>query len=189
MRTLEEIMQDEAFWDTIFYSTSGARHYEKDYDEAKTCDYGKCKECGGKCCKRCGCFFSPDDFPEISFDALKKEIDKGYIAIEVVDGDQFCIEGFIRILRVRNVDDPIFIDSPFSHSRKPCILLTETGCKLDYEHRPSGGKLLIPGKKGNDYDCHGSYGTEQALREWKFHQKLLAELGNHYKNQNLPCMI
>jgi len=41
-----------------------------------------CRECGGKCCKNMGCQFSPDDFKKISFNALKKEIEKGHISID-----------------------------------------------------------------------------------------------------------
>lgn len=174
--------------DDLLFNTTGARHYEKHFDENKDCDYEKCKECGGKCCKRCGCFFSPDDFEDLSFDGIKKEMDKGHITVEVVDGDQFYIEGFIYTLRARNVEDSIFIGLS-DKKRSPCILLTEKGCKLDYEHRPTGGKLLIPGKTGNDVDCISKYDVPTALREWRAHQKLLHELASYYKRRDIPCTI
>lgn len=63
-----------------------------------------CAKCGGSCCKNMGCHFSPDDFDEISFDALKSEIDKGFISIdwwEESDG------GESYYLRIRNVNAPI----------------------------------------------------------------------------------
>ena len=34
-----------------------------------------CKECKGQCCKNKGCHFSPDQFNDLSFEGLKKEID------------------------------------------------------------------------------------------------------------------
>ena len=41
-----------------------------------------CKECGGRCCKIMGCHYSPDDFEEITYESLKKEIEKGFISID-----------------------------------------------------------------------------------------------------------
>jgi hypothetical protein len=46
-----------------------------------------CRKCGGVCCKNMACHFSPDDFPEITFNALKAEIEKGHISIDCWEGD------------------------------------------------------------------------------------------------------
>ena len=48
-----------------------------------------CSKCKGFCCKRMGCHFSPDDFKDLTFDGLKKEIDKGYISIDWWEGNPF----------------------------------------------------------------------------------------------------
>ena len=189
MRTLEELKNDESFWDEILYSKQGSRHYDKLDDESKNCNYKLCKKCGGKCCQRCGCNFSPDDFSDLSFDGLLKEIQKGYITLELVDGDQFYIDGIIWLVRMRNVGSPIIEKRLYHRDQSGCIALKENGCPFDYAHRPAGGRLLIPGKKGFEKDCHSPYGTEEALREWKAHQKVLSQIAESVGYANYPCQI
>lgn len=189
MRTFEEIRNDESFWDEIFYSSRGSRHYDKPDNEDKNCNYELCGECGGRCCKRCGCSFSPDDFEDLSFDGLLKEIEKGYITLELIDGDPFCIEGMIWLVRMRNLNGPIVESHVYGRERNGCIVLKKNGCPFDYQHRPAGGRLLIPGAKGFEKDCHGPYGTEEALREWKAHQKVLVKLTKFIGDKDYPCTI
>lgn len=50
-------------------------------------DKERCRICGGSCCQMMACQFSPDDFEEISFKALKIEIEKGQISIDWWEGD------------------------------------------------------------------------------------------------------
>ncbi len=164
----------------------GARHYDKDYSDPILQNAELCAQCGGKCCKRCGCAFSPDDFEDLSFEALKTEIEKGYITIEVVDGDQFYIAGFVLMLRVRNVGGLVYENRLYNRPRGQCILLTEHGCKLDWDHRPSGGKLLIPGEGGN---CQSRYSTERALREWEKHQGVLIRLSHYFDEKEIECTL
>lgn len=45
-----------------------------------------CAKCGGNCCKHMGCHYSPRDFEDLSFDALKQEIEKGRISIDWWEG-------------------------------------------------------------------------------------------------------
>ncbi|MBR3153109.1 MAG: hypothetical protein IKF52_05900 [Clostridia bacterium] len=145
----------------------------KDYNDKINLNSEICSNCGGKCCKKCGCHFSPYDFKEISFEYLKEEIKKGYISIDNIDGDDFFIRGFIYILRARNKNSPI-VDTDRYLATFPCILWDEkNGCKLNYEKRPSGGKLLIPVKNGN---CYSRYDIEDCAREWLPYQKILKEL-------------
>ena len=62
------------WFEELMYPTLPYRSISKDYSVSKNVNTEICAECGGKCCKRCGCHFSPDDFQEISFNFLKKEI-------------------------------------------------------------------------------------------------------------------
>ena len=62
------------------------RSLEKNYDLARNVNEEVCKKCRGVCCKQCGCHFSPDDFKEISYEYLKKELEKGYISIDYIYG-------------------------------------------------------------------------------------------------------
>ena len=83
-------------------------------------DFSVCSSCGGYCCKRCGCHYSPDDFSEISYEYLRKEIEKGYISIDYVDREALLAKRGVYFLRVRNVEAPI-LDVGFRKSAT-CIL-------------------------------------------------------------------
>ncbi len=156
----------------------GARYYKKDYDNPKYQNPDMCAKCGGKCCKRCGCFFSPDDFSVLNFEALVNEIEKGYITIELIDLDQFYMEGFAWVMRMRNKNGPI-VERRMIRPNSECIMLTERGCAFGYEHRPTGGRLLIPCEHG---ECESDYSTEKAIREWLNYQRLLRQLVEHFES-------
>lgn len=169
------------------------RKIEKKYDILKNVNTKICSECKGLCCKNCGCHFSPDDFEEISFEYLKKELEKGYISIDFVD-EEFTIAPFgIYILRIRNQGAPI-VDT-FRMSNSPCILLSQTGCMLSYNKRPSGGKLLIPSNEFSFYlgekirNCMQTYPISDCCEEWKPYQKILKELRDYFNNKDFPCNI
>ena len=186
MRTFEEFKNDEEFWDAIFYSTRGARRYDKVGTEETTCNYSICAECGGRYCKRCGCHLSPDDFKDLSFDEMLKEFKKGYLTIEVIDGDPFFHHGFPRIVRMRNVDSPVVEERLYARPQSPCVMLGENGCKLEYHNRPAGGRLLVPNKRNNKLHCKSRYNIEECMHEWLYHQKLLAKLADCLRFEEIP---
>lgn len=71
-----------------------------------------CKKCGGRCCKRMGCHYSPEDFKEITYESLKKEIEKGFISIDWWEGNPFEENkdddiSRAHYLRIRNKDGEI----------------------------------------------------------------------------------
>jgi len=109
-----------------------------------------CNECKGHCCKSMGCHFSPNDFKELTFEALKTEIEKGFISIDAWDGNPLTddIGGRTYYLRMRNkyYSDKKYNIVDFSWGGK-CILLTENGCPLEFNNRPKGGRSLKPEKK------------------------------------------
>lgn len=168
------------------------RSQKKDYNNPKNVNKTICSKCGGECCKRCGCYFSPDDFKEISFEALKTEIERGYISIVIVWGKMALRDLDVYILRVRNQGAPI-VDTELK--RTPCIFLTETGCKLTYEQRPSGGKLLIPSERTShvsgktERNCHSAYDIELCCYEWEPYQNILHQLAEYFQDKEIPCSI
>ena len=163
---------------------------ERDYDITKNVNSEACKMCGGKCCQKCGCHFAPSDFKDLTFEGLKQEIEKGYISIDCIDGEMFYQRGFFYMLRARNVGAPI-VD--FGYKRSACCLLTENGCKLDYESRPSGGRLLIPvhgisgGKKY--WMCTQKYEVEDCCYEWKQYESIISQLVEYFKDKDYPCTL
>lgn len=159
------------------------RTITKDYAAPQNVNPKICSQCGGACCKRCGCHYSPDDFEEISFEYLKTKIEKGYISIEYIDAEMILQATGVYILRIRNQDAPI-VDNTLR--RTPCILLTESGCKLDYDNRPAGGKLLVPHPNGK---CQQNYHIEDCCHEWRPHQKVLHALAQYFADLDIPCSI
>lgn len=166
------------------------RSVNKDYNNEQYFKPEVCKECGGECCKRCGCDFSPDDFEEISFEYLKGQLEKGYISIVFIDGDAIYDDVGVFILRMRNCGMPI-VDS--GNESAPCILWKENkGCEFDYNHRPTGGRLLIPTEeisRGLSRRCHSTYSLTDCCYEWKPHQKILHQLMDYFDKKDIPCSL
>lgn len=136
-----------------------------------------CRECEGSCCKEMGCHYSPDDFKDLSFESLKKEIDKGYISIDWWEGNPFDDNREINkayYLRIKNVGANI-VDPSWGGE---CILLTNDGCKLSYNKRPKGGRMLIPDAYG---PCESKYSKQEAARDWYKYRDILSKLVKHYK--------
>lgn len=134
-----------------------------------------CSVCKGECCRHYACHYSPEDFPEISFEALKKQIDKGRISIDWWEADS--PEYF---LRARHVGEPVVCGSWGGI----CVNLTDTGCSLSWEERPLGGKALKPGKSLRD-DCITSYSKETCKNEWQKHAAVLRELVAYFEYQQM----
>lgn len=145
-----------------------------------------CTECGGKCCKCMGCQFSPDDFKDLSFEGLKKEIDKGYISIDWWDGNPFGPEDTRDIrkayyLRIRNLNRNRTSKAPIVDASWGgcCCLLTDTGCPFTFEERPMGAKMLMPGDTVED-NCKEGYSKDQCARDWYKYDDILYQLEDYY---------
>lgn len=185
--TNNSVNSHEEFWNYLLKLMDERKHIVKEFNIEQDTNPELCSKCGGQCCKKCGCHFSPDDFSEISFEFLKKELEKGYISIDYVHRNMCisCNGGYI--LRMRNINAPI-VDTGLK--RSPCILLTENGCKLDYFHRPSGAKLLIPSEdKNHVFTCESKYSIEQCCIEWIPYQNILFKLADFFTNKEITCSI
>lgn len=184
----EKNMLEEMLYPKLEY-----RSVKKDYDISKKVKASVCDECGGACCKAGGCCFSPDDFKDTSFEGLKKVIKKGYISIDYVDRDKIQSNIGVYILRIRNQGAPIVDIGGYKRSTQ-CILLTEEGCKLDYEHRPTQWKLLIPNTISSfchEMACDDSqYTIEDCCYEWMPHKKVLHQLIQYFKEkEDIPYSL
>jgi Fe-S-cluster containining protein len=133
-----------------------------------------CKKCGGQCCKNMGCHFSPDDFSDVSYKGLKKEILKGHISIDWWEGDVDTKRnrlGRTFYLRMRNKNAGI-IDPAFGNMQ--CSVLDEnTGCPYPFDKRPKGARALIPGYPGR---CDSIYTKEMSAMDWRQHYSKLKRL-------------
>ena len=137
-----------------------------------------CKACKGSCCKTMGCHYSPEDFKDLSFEGLKREIEKGHISIDYWEGNPFEDSREIRqayYLRVRNVNSNV-VDASWGGT---CSLLTDSGCPLTYDSRPKGARLLIPGEGRN---CIPKYTKQQCAIDWYTYNDVLIELKHHFSS-------
>jgi hypothetical protein len=118
------------------------------------------------------------------------EVEKGYITLELYDGDPYYVEGFIWAPRMRTKGGPIIEDRiMYRQVEGPCIALRENGCAFSYEDRPTEGKLLIPRKTNGEIYCVPRYDIGRALREWEPHQEILYEVVKSVRGKNYPCTI
>ena len=139
-----------------------------------------CSKCGGKCCKSYGGLFHPEDFEEISEEALIKIIDQGDVSIDWLEPDEdFGYGQRIYFLRMRHVDaavvDPAFVGT--------CVHLTPTGCDLPFDQRAYGCKTL---EVDDNMNCSkGCYDKYEAAGDWLAYQDELKALKKHYIEQQL----
>ncbi|MBE6148647.1 MAG: hypothetical protein E7167_04080 [Firmicutes bacterium] len=146
-----------------------------------------CAKCGGQCCKKGGCQYAPEDFENLKFDYLLGKLEEGYISIvSVLDFQEFngriAAQPFLYV-KARNVNRPI-VD--LLSMRTSCMSLTETGCKYDFEHRPSGGVNLIPGENGT---CHWEKDPMEFIMMWQPQQKVLRKLVKRLTGQSVESQL
>ena len=146
-----------------------------------------CEECGGRCCLRAPCHWSPRDFKELSFKAMKKLLEeKQYISIVRFPGDivestfksSKATEKYFYILRTRTRKTDIATVSSKKLKGDPCMLLTQDGCKLSFEERARGARMLIPKVERK---CLHLYDMDDCIEEWKEYQDVLRKLFYYFR--------
>lgn len=139
-----------------------------------------CSLCKGRCCKTMGCHYSPDDFTDLTYEGLKREIDKGHISIDWWEGNPFNDDRYMQrayFLRVRNKVANV-VDPSWGGE---CSLLTEDGCPLSYKERPKGGRELEPSTTGV---CIARYDKIDAAKDWYKYNDILDRLADEYSVQD-----
>lgn len=179
----------ESILEFIIKNPDGYRQkVQQVYIESRNEDSKICKACGGKCCLKAPCHWSPEDFETHSYKGLKKIIkEKGYISIFRFPSNwcnssfrELEVDGpYFYILRMRTVGRNIATSSENFEEGDHCRLLTPEGCKLSYNERPMGARLLIPGKN----NCNQMYGIDDCIVDWKSHQKVLKKLYRYFENR------
>lgn len=147
-----------------------------------TFDHIQCRICGGRCCKKTGCFFSPKDFKNMTFDKMKRIMQKGYISIVEIKEEQSGLENPVYALKIRNNGEHIVEPEPGIY--EGCIVLEKDGCPFDDEDRPYGGKALIP-ELLTGRSCAKGYSFRQVAEDWYPHQKLLIELIKEFDGKDI----
>ena len=155
-----------------------------------------CKECGGACCKRQPCTCFPHDVFGDKVPTAQRLIDflaSDNYQIDWWEGDPFDPEfyedgyKYSRIYYIRPRENP---NPEIAHSNMlydpmwfgECYLHTSTGCALDWDHRPSGGKSLTciaPNVASDDTP----EAKKAAAKEWRELQWLFEGIENReFKN-------
>lgn len=138
-----------------------------------------CEKCGGVCCKKSGCDTASSDFEKRNFDYLMKKLNEGKFSITAAFNPVQAKNGEmvnkpILYLRARNNGRGVVDLFSF---RTGCSLLTSAGCSFDSEHRPAGGKNLIPGENSI---CRPERDPREIILTWRNYQDVLRKLVIHY---------
>lgn len=132
-----------------------------------------CASCGGRCCKSMSCEAFPQDIfgtEEPTYERLINFLKDGNWSID-------CWEGDVRLDCGQDIPDDEYlyrcyyirprhvgVNTLFDFSYGGCCsFLTETGCSLSWEQRPTAGKSL---KAYSVNDCHSEYGKKEAALAW-----------------------
>lgn len=134
-----------------------------------------CSECGGACCNRSpGCVFPQDLSPIFDVKEIRRKLEgmlrshycldfwEGRSQIEDVIGED-QIAYFVRP-RIKFARDRL-IDPSWGG---PCSLLTDRGCELKFEDRPSECKSLTPSETFRTTGCIGDnrFDKLSSVRAW-----------------------
>lgn len=147
-----------------------------------------CKSCG-KCCNHMAGTLFPEDIKEtITKEVLLKYLEKDY-----------CLDSWVG----NASEDPKYDDITFYFIRPRhtnakeylldesyggiCVLLTETGCSLTFENRPSQCKALIP-KDSIEKHCitkDETYSKKNGAIAWLPYNSIFLEILNEYEGETL----
>ncbi len=160
-------------------------------DEERIENVEVCAKCRGRCCRRAPCHYSPNDLDDLSYDGIKNFImEKGYVSIIKIRQfdyyDEFIDQPFYYILRIRKIGAPVSVRMEKRGYGSPCMLLTPDGCKLPYEERPRGARMLVPDKNGR---CKQKYDLEECIHSWRPYQKTLRKLYRHFRVKKIVQSI
>lgn len=154
-------------------------------------DSSICTKCGGLCCRLMGCEIFPQDVKRwFQTDTITKEHICKLLATRLVQLDWY--EEDVRFMRfgysseyfddheyhercyylhMRNGNDP----AVFGSFGGRCRALTDTGCSLPWELRPTGGQSLVPTA---GFNCIPSYGKPECALAWIPYYDIMDECTN-----------
>jgi len=141
-----------------------------------------CAECGGKCCRHYAGAAWPDDFDEPLAESLDAALASGEWAIDWWEGELDGMES-PYFVRPRHKNEPIVHGSWGGE----CVFFTGQKCRLPFEKRPRGCRLLEPRADGCIDHAAGDSQNQKAAscRAWKPYQSLLTKLAEKYGSRHL----
>ena len=156
-----------------------------------------CKECKGNCCRSMGCSLSPEDMirgirawketsgaeqmqhrkiEEAKAEEIMSEKEPDTEEIENWLMNSHCAldsfgypGGSLLYVRMRHKCFTFIGVDAIGE----CEALTDTGCRLSYEDRPKGGRMLIARE---DHRCTQEYTREMMVKDWIPYQEQLKQI-------------
>ena len=141
----------------------------------------ECVTCRGTCCKQCpGAVFPQDCGPDIE-SGLREMMRSGRYTFDYWEGafneglDKKGETSYFVRPRVPT-DEPDRIINGAWGGR--CTFLTDTGCELPFEKRPTNCKMLKPrARRGDTCDIDGHIRPkEEAIKAWRKHGDIVAKI-------------
>lgn len=134
-----------------------------------------CRACGGACCKSYPGTAWPEQFGPDILSGLRKALASGEWEIDWWEGvlDGIDSPNFIRPA-VKIDDRNTEAKLRRGLRRGECVFLSDEGCKLSWEERPSMCKALVP-NASMVCDDVGEYTKEAGARAWIPFQDLIEE--------------
>lgn len=154
-----------------------------------------CKDCGGVCCKNASCHWGTGDIEDFSFEGLKKLLqEKKYISVLRFPGCECdsCLRSvnhkgmYYYILRTRTRGTGIAAIATKIDKEDKCMLLTLEGCKILFEERPMGARLLIPNAEKR---CKHLYDFDDCIHDWQDYQDVLRKVFYYFRIKEMPKAI
>ena len=154
-----------------------------------------CKECGGACCNRAPCHYGPDDIKDLSYEGLKKLLkEKQYISVLRFPGCvcESCLRTvdycgmYYYILRTRTRGTNIAAIATRIDKDDKCMLLTPEGCKISFDERPMGARMLIPDAEKK---CKHLYDLDDCIHDWQDYQDVLRKVFHYFRMVETPKRI
>lgn len=144
-----------------------------------------CTKCGGSCCKQLGGSISPLEIGDVTEERIRELLDTGAVSIDWYEGDVFSHRGMsspdgkeydnMYFLRMRNKDGDI-IDPSFGGE---CMMLTDKGCRLQFNERPYGCRSLYPTiNSDGGITCVNAYDKAQSAIDWLPYEDILDSIVN-----------
>ncbi len=130
-------------------------------------NYELCSECGGKCCKGLPGTVYPDDINELSFDAIHEMLESGRYSIDWWE----AAEPIYFLRPATKGKEGNYYDGSWGGE---CTFLSESGCELLFEERPTGCKALVPNPNHGKQACNvNGLNKRHGVDAWVPHQNLL----------------
>lgn len=169
-------------------------------EETRYSNLEMCRKCGGWCCKRVPCALTPKQIVSLGYSITEESLEEliktgNYSIIRIYGTVYFDARYIIRHrmwgcgIATQSDDFTIYHGVPAGKNPRECVMLTDKGCSLSFEHRGAEARSMIPDLSyTNDghinHRCHGFIGTDEMTIVWDPYHSILRKLYVKYHEGN-----